>query len=169
MINNEKSRDLPYFAPSYENMLELWYFPILSIKNNSKNTNLKNQIYNRSSLYDRYRTDIDQVIKETYRTARQSKSIKRDGNGNKKNLWAEARRRKGKRQPKIYLGGICDAFELAVPVVLALDHVTPVELAALELHRDDVARRLVKQLHGDPQTPAHLKLTAFFYSSLLRA
>ena len=48
-----------------------------------------------------------------------------------------------------------DVFELAVPVVLALDHGAAVDLAGLELDRDDVARRLVQQLHRDPEAAAH--------------
>jgi len=48
-----------------------------------------------------------------------------------------------------------DVFELAVPIVLALDHGAAVDLAGLELDRDDVARRLVQQLHRDPEAAAH--------------
>jgi hypothetical protein len=49
-----------------------------------------------------------------------------------------------------------DAVELAVPVVLALDHGAAVHLAGLELDRDHVPRRLVQQLHRDTQATAHL-------------
>jgi hypothetical protein len=48
-----------------------------------------------------------------------------------------------------------DVFELAVPVVLALDHGAAVDLAGLELDRDDVARRLMQQLHRDTEAAAH--------------
>lgn len=57
-----------------------------------------------------------------------------------------------------YLGGVGDVLELAVPVILALHHVAAVELAALELHRHHVPRRLVQKLHRYPQAPAHLPL-----------
>ena len=59
-----------------------------------------------------------------------------------------------------YLGGEGDVVELAVPVVLALHHGAAVHLAGLELHRHHVPRRLVQQLHWDPQAPAHLPLSS---------
>ena len=68
------------------------------------------------------------------------------------------RRRGGKERG--YLGGEGDVLDLAVPVVLALDHGAPVDLAGLELDRDHVPRRLVQQLHRDPQAAAHLRWLA---------
>lgn len=59
------------------------------------------------------------------------------------------------------LSSVGDVLELAIPVILALDHAPSVEFPALELHRHDVAGGLVKQLHRYPQAPAH------GYSSLL--
>ena len=53
------------------------------------------------------------------------------------------------------LSSVGDALELAVPVVLALDHASSVKLSALQLHRHYVPRRLVKQLHRNSQTTAH--------------
>jgi hypothetical protein len=54
------------------------------------------------------------------------------------------------------LGGEGDVVELAVPVVLALDHGAAVHLAGLELHGHHVPRRLVQQLHWDTKAAAHL-------------
>lgn len=56
------------------------------------------------------------------------------------------------------LGGEGDGVKLAVPVVLALGQVAAVELAALELHRHDMAGGLVEQLHRYPQALAHGRL-----------
>jgi hypothetical protein len=44
----------------------------------------------------------------------------------------------------MYLSGVSDAFKLTVPIIFALDHITSVEFAALELHRDDVTGGLVE-------------------------
>ena len=56
----------------------------------------------------------------------------------------------------VHLGSVGDAFELAVPIVLALDHATTVELSALKLNRHNVTQSLVEKLHWNSQAPAHL-------------
>ena len=42
------------------------------------------------------------------------------------------------------LGSVGDVFELAVPVILALDHTSSVKLTAFKLHRHNVARGLME-------------------------
>ena len=84
---------------------------------------------------------------------------KKEGNySGERNRWGSGSDPEVARAERAYLGGEGDVLELAVPVVLALDHGPPVHLAGLELHRHHVARRLVEQLHGDSQAPAHLPL-----------
>ena len=54
-----------------------------------------------------------------------------------------------------YLGSVSDVLELAVPVILALDHASSVELTTLELHSHHVPCRFMEKLYWYSQTPAH--------------
>jgi hypothetical protein len=75
------------------------------------------------------------------------------------NPWGSSSDPKVARAERAYLGGEGNVLELAIPVILALDHGPPVHFAGLELHRHHMTRCLMEQLHRDPQAPAHLPLS----------
>jgi hypothetical protein len=101
----------------------------------------------------------EDVLKLRHLPILQINPKKKEGNySGERNRWGFGSDPEVARAERAYLGGEGDVLELAVPVVLALDHGPPVHLAGLELHRHHVARRLVEQLHGDSQAPAHLPL-----------
>ncbi|GLJ04987.1 hypothetical protein SUGI_0008490 [Cryptomeria japonica] len=61
-----------------------------------------------------------------------------------------------KRNECAYLGRVSNALELTILVIFAFNHVASVKLATLQLHRHKVTCCLVKRLHRNPQTSAHL-------------